>query len=356
MALHGHTCEVVVASSAARTTIKGMRTAREPALDLERLTSAPRPGATTAAVLLFSGDARGARRAEHANAPAPTSPLRPVDAAMTGATARNRHIERRSRPRLPEPRVKADAGHERWQRPKRTFARRHVLTHNGRIVDEKFLTQVPDSGLRLGQRLVVRRADAAQALDGLQAVVRCARCLAVFVPTAPRFVELEEQGAHPYTVPPGLRPLRGHRSVAPRTVRGLENYPGRGFTWRCSCQSSPAASSASWMRCHAAPSDSSSRMRTCPRSSGISVPRPRSLATAASSSSARLPGRITWTMIAVSGTRADRIRGHRHTPPEPPIPPPPARKLTPSRAGRDGWAAAERTVRPLGVVSGSAWI
>jgi sarcosine oxidase delta subunit len=63
------------------------------------------------------------------------------------------------------------AGHERWQRLKRTFARRHVLTHNGGIVDEKFLTQVPDSGLRLGQRLVVRRADAAQALDDLQAVV-----------------------------------------------------------------------------------------------------------------------------------------------------------------------------------------
>jgi hypothetical protein len=109
---------------------------------------------------------------------------------------------------------------------------------------------------------------------------------------------------------PGLRSLRGQRSVAqPGTVRGLENYPGRGLTWRGSCQSSPAAPSASWMRCHAAPSDSSSRMRTCPRSSGICVPRPRCLATAATSSSARLPGRITWTTIAVSGTRADRSRG-----------------------------------------------
>jgi hypothetical protein len=62
---------------------------------------------------------------------------------------------------------------------------------------------------------------------------------------------------------PGLRSLRGQRSVAqPGTERRLENYPGRALTWRCSCQSSPAASSASWMRCHAAPSDSSSRMRT----------------------------------------------------------------------------------------------
>ena len=117
----------------------------------------------------------------------------------------------------------------------------------------------------------------------------------------------------------GLRSLRGNapsRSRGP--LRGLENYPGRGLTWRCSCQSSPAASSASWMCCHAAPPDSSSRMRTCPRSSGICVPLPRCLATAASSSSARLPGRITWTTIAVSGTRPIVVAGHRHTPPEPP--------------------------------------
>jgi sarcosine oxidase delta subunit len=63
------------------------------------------------------------------------------------------------------------AGEERWQRLKQTFARRHVLTHNGGIIDDKFLGQVPNSGLRLGQRLVVRRGDAAQALDDLEAVV-----------------------------------------------------------------------------------------------------------------------------------------------------------------------------------------
>jgi hypothetical protein len=88
--------------------------------------------------------------------------------------------------------------------------------------------------------------------------------------------------------------------------REAENYPGRGFTWRCSCQSSPAASSASCTRCHAAPSDSSRRMRTCPRSLGIGVAWPSCLATAASSSLARPPGRVTWTTIAVSGTKADR--------------------------------------------------
>lgn len=64
------------------------------------------------------------------------------------------------------------AGEEHWQRLKRTFAERHVLTHNGGIVDDKFLGQVPDSGLRLGQRLVMRRADAALALEDLESVVR----------------------------------------------------------------------------------------------------------------------------------------------------------------------------------------
>ena len=64
------------------------------------------------------------------------------------------------------------AGGERWSRLKRAFARRHVLTHNGGIVDQKFLDRAPDSSLRLGQRLVVRRADAVQALDDLQALVR----------------------------------------------------------------------------------------------------------------------------------------------------------------------------------------
>jgi DNA-directed RNA polymerase subunit M/transcription elongation factor TFIIS len=63
------------------------------------------------------------------------------------------------------------AGTERWERLKGAFARRHVLTHNGGIVDQKFLDRVSDTGLRLGQRLVVRRSDAAQALDDLEALV-----------------------------------------------------------------------------------------------------------------------------------------------------------------------------------------
>lgn len=64
------------------------------------------------------------------------------------------------------------AGENRWDRLKRALARRHVLAHNGGIVDQKFIDRVPDGGLRLGQRLVLRRADAAQALDDLEAVIR----------------------------------------------------------------------------------------------------------------------------------------------------------------------------------------
>jgi hypothetical protein len=47
-----------------------------------------------------------------------------------------------------------------------------VLTHADAIVDERFLTQVPNSPLKVGQRLVIRRADAEVALDDLEALVR----------------------------------------------------------------------------------------------------------------------------------------------------------------------------------------
>lgn len=63
------------------------------------------------------------------------------------------------------------AGRDRWQRLKRAFAQRHVLTHNGGLVDERFLDQVPDTTLVLGQRVIVRRTDAAEALDDLEVVV-----------------------------------------------------------------------------------------------------------------------------------------------------------------------------------------
>jgi len=68
--------------------------------------------------------------------------------------------------------IVAVAGTERWSRLKRAFAQRHVLTHRGGIVDARFLDQVPDSGLVVGQRLVIRRHDASTALDDLEAFVR----------------------------------------------------------------------------------------------------------------------------------------------------------------------------------------
>lgn len=64
------------------------------------------------------------------------------------------------------------AGADRWQRLRRTFAQRHVLTHNGGIVDGKFLAQVPDSSLTVGQRLVISRDDADRALNDLEAIVQ----------------------------------------------------------------------------------------------------------------------------------------------------------------------------------------
>jgi hypothetical protein len=45
-----------------------------------------------------------------------------------------------------------------------------VLTHGDGIVDERFLTQVPNSPLKDSQRLVIRRADAEAALGDLAAV------------------------------------------------------------------------------------------------------------------------------------------------------------------------------------------
>jgi hypothetical protein len=66
----------------------------------------------------------------------------------------------------------AIAGEDRWQDLKVAFARRHVLTHCDAIADERFLAQVPSSPLKVGQRLVIRRADAEAALDDLDALVR----------------------------------------------------------------------------------------------------------------------------------------------------------------------------------------
>lgn len=59
-------------------------------------------------------------------------------------------------------------GDERWARFKATFAKRHGLTRRQGIVDERFLASVPDSGLNVGQRIVVSRSNAERALGDLR--------------------------------------------------------------------------------------------------------------------------------------------------------------------------------------------
>jgi len=65
----------------------------------------------------------------------------------------------------------AIAGQGRWQ-DLRSRSRPARLTHGNGIVDERFLTQVPNSPLKDSQRLVIRRADAEAALGDLAALVR----------------------------------------------------------------------------------------------------------------------------------------------------------------------------------------
>jgi rubrerythrin len=59
-----------------------------------------------------------------------------------------------------------------WQRLREDFARRHVLTHCDGIVDAKFLVVVTNTGLQVGQRLVISRQDAERALDDVENVVQ----------------------------------------------------------------------------------------------------------------------------------------------------------------------------------------
>jgi endogenous inhibitor of DNA gyrase (YacG/DUF329 family) len=64
------------------------------------------------------------------------------------------------------------AGAQVWQDLRETFARRHVLVHRDGIVDQKFLNTVPTSGLAIGQRLVITRADAERALDDVETTIK----------------------------------------------------------------------------------------------------------------------------------------------------------------------------------------
>lgn len=59
-----------------------------------------------------------------------------------------------------------------WNRLQTVFQQRHVLAHRQGIVDDEYVQRVPHARQQVGQRLVLGRADAVQAMDALEAVVR----------------------------------------------------------------------------------------------------------------------------------------------------------------------------------------
>ncbi|MFJ8298381.1 hypothetical protein ACIQ9R_21175 [Streptomyces sp. NPDC094447] len=70
------------------------------------------------------------------------------------------------------PDLRIAVGESTWQRLTRTWAARHVFTHNDGVVDEKYLRRVPDSRTSVGQRLVLSDADCREALADTTALCR----------------------------------------------------------------------------------------------------------------------------------------------------------------------------------------
>ncbi|MFF4730613.1 hypothetical protein ACFY3M_35875 [Streptomyces mirabilis] len=66
--------------------------------------------------------------------------------------------------------LRTTLGPRTWQRLLETWAARHVFTHNDGIVDEKYLTRVPGSSARIGQRLVLTDDVCRRALDDAKAL------------------------------------------------------------------------------------------------------------------------------------------------------------------------------------------
>jgi sarcosine oxidase delta subunit len=59
-----------------------------------------------------------------------------------------------------------------WSRLQTVFQQRHVLVHQQGIVDQQYVDRVPHARQQVGQRLVLGRRDAEQALDALEPLVR----------------------------------------------------------------------------------------------------------------------------------------------------------------------------------------
>jgi len=70
--------------------------------------------------------------------------------------------------------IRAAVSADVWARLSTAFAKRHVLTHRGGVVDQRFLDRVPTSTLSVGQRLVVTRSDAEATLADLEDLLSAA--------------------------------------------------------------------------------------------------------------------------------------------------------------------------------------
>jgi hypothetical protein len=65
-----------------------------------------------------------------------------------------------------------------WQQLTETWAIRHIFTHNDGIIDQKYLSKVPNSSLRVGQRLVISDIDSRRAIADTTAL--CHSIVALF--------------------------------------------------------------------------------------------------------------------------------------------------------------------------------
>lgn len=68
--------------------------------------------------------------------------------------------------------ISSHVGEDVWSRLRIVFQQRHVLVHRQGIVDEQYVNAVPEAEQQVGQRLVLDRRDADEALDAVEAVVR----------------------------------------------------------------------------------------------------------------------------------------------------------------------------------------
>ncbi|WP_327010636.1 hypothetical protein OHA72_27210 [Dactylosporangium sp. NBC_01737] len=60
----------------------------------------------------------------------------------------------------------------RWRRLIKFWAARHVFTHNDGLVDARYLTKVPTSTMRIGQRLTISEQDCRQAIADTEVLCR----------------------------------------------------------------------------------------------------------------------------------------------------------------------------------------